>query len=269
MDASRDYTIGVAFLANVQEHRPRSRRCALSLLRLRDLMYQMMNDSREYKHAELFFERKDVPPEYWSLVEPPSAQQADRFPRSDFLVAIGAVEEKGVFALERVFKSTDYTTVKLKVTYKDLATAMAYAFSQVRARKPYNFAMAGWRIFWAPQFYKSGGSHWCASLVHATLRRAGFLRHQRINTLDIPHIKSLVERSHHCVILGGMRPMMFRQQLKVLTHGGTHQQIASGLEKLLRQGAVERVEDGSRYLMPARAGGSGAASSYPVVHRDE
>ncbi len=268
-EEARECRINIAFLRNVAHERKPVPRCCMSPFRLVDYLRRMMQDSRQFTHAELYFDAKDFPQEYRRLVEPAGRTQRQQYKPSDFVVAVGAVEEKGVFAMERVFTNMAYETLSLRVTRTQFNACLKYAFGQVERRTPYNFSMAGWRIFWAPQTYRRGDPHWCASFVHACLRQAGFLRLQRINTLDVPYIYALISGSAYRCGLGSSRPLVFRQGLQVVLQGGREYQVAQRFESLLAKAAVAHVEEGSSYLMPAAVGGSGSASSAPIAHHGE
>lgn len=111
------------------------------------------------------------------------------------VVAFASFKHTGVKKIERSFSNKAYRYYTLKLTRTEFDKALRFA---ARCRgMPYDDAASARVVCWPPA--SDGTKWWCASLTHAILQRAGFLKNYALNTLDVDDIEKLMRRHNRSV----------------------------------------------------------------------
>ncbi len=120
-------------------------------------------------------------------------------PESINCLAYGVFAKEGVMEMKRTFSNPAYHWVYLSISHKEYLTAKAFCQRQVG--KPFNAEATCWRLMvWPPK--SDGKKWWCASFVHAVLKKIGLLLSYPINTLDVDDIVRLVSKSNRRIKIG-------------------------------------------------------------------
>ena len=122
----------------------------------------------------------------------------------DYAEAYGVYEKDGVMIQKREFKNPAYRFRFLSITSSEFD--LIYDFCQKQLNKPFDYQSASWRLLIYPPKC-TGKLWWCASFVHAALKKIDMLTNYRINTLDNDELIKLIKNNYR--IIQGVNPGNF------------------------------------------------------------
>lgn len=147
-----------------------------SLSKLKFYMTNIYNSFQKYTHCEIIF-----------------LSESTIRKKNINCLAFAAIADQGLVRIERTFSNPAYRYIFFNVSKEEYNNAKKFCESQVG--KQYDFKGASWRLLVWPI---SGNNNcwWCASFVHACLKKIGKLKYYEINTLDVDDIVDLVNQQN-------------------------------------------------------------------------
>lgn len=184
--------IGIAYVDGKKERRQNkdkykkleSDMSCCSLQYIQYLLQMKYKKSQKYVHSEILF------------CYGKNSNVADSY---------GVYEASGVTRQQREFTNPSYKFIFLNVTLREFD--MIHDFCKSQLGKDFDYTAASWRLLIYPPKCK-GNKWWCASYVHAALKKIGLLRDYRLNTLDNDDLISLLRKSNR--ICSGLNPGDFK-----------------------------------------------------------
>lgn len=188
--------IGIAYVNGVKERRLNKKKykklereipcCSFQYVQY--LLQMNYKKRQKYVHSEILF------------CYGKSSSTADSF---------GVFEGTGVTRQQREFGNRAYNFIFISVSMPEFDTIFNFCNEQLK--KPFDYTAASWRLLIYPP-KSTNRSWWCASFVHAALKRIGLMTNYRLNTLDNDDLITLIEKSREFSgrLHTGMNPGDFR-----------------------------------------------------------